>query len=117
MAFTYALNVIGKRTVGTRQAFAGVSYGFAVTQGTAIEILSSLGLADDLGFINADEDITSVQVDAQKLLSASIDPKKQRINGQQLGFDSNLEWELSGLLKVQDDLRASERATVFLELN
>jgi hypothetical protein len=117
MAFTYALNVIGKRTVGTRKAFAGVSYGFAVTQGTAIEILSSLGLAEDLDFINADADITCVQVDAQKLLSASIEPKKQKINGQQLGFDTNLEWELSGLLRVQEDLRASERATVFLELN
>ena len=117
MAFTYALNVIGRRPFGTRKAFAGVSHGFAVTQGTAWEILASLGLADDLEVLIADPDITCVQVDVEKLLGASIDPKQKKVNGQQLGFDTNLEWELSGLLKVQEDIRSSERPTVFLELN
>ncbi|WP_262267188.1 MULTISPECIES: hypothetical protein [Microvirga] len=118
MAYSYALNVIRQRNVNGRTAFAGVSRSFAVTRGTATEILSSLGLGEDLDFINSDEDVCSVQVSAQKILEAKIDPKQQIVNGQELGFGNiNLRSELEGLLEVQQDLRASSRATVFLELN
>jgi hypothetical protein len=118
MAYSYALNVIRQRNVNGRIAYAGVSRSFAVTRGTATEILSSLGLGEDLDFINSDEDVCSVQVNAQKILSAQIDPSKQIVNGQELGFGNiNLQTELEGLIEVQQDLSASERATVFLELN
>jgi hypothetical protein len=118
MAYTYALNVIRQRTVEGRTSYAGVSRCFAVTRSTATSILESLGLREDLDFINGDDEVCSVQISAQKILGATIDLDKQRINGQEIGgSDVNLKTELQGLIEVQQDLKGSDRSTVFLELN
>jgi len=117
MAYTYALSVIRRRTSDGQTAFAGCARTFAVTSSTARWILDSLDLGKSLDFIESDPEITSVQVDRQKIASARVDLKKQIINGTEFGHTTNYSTELGELLAIQRELLADPEARVFLEID
>jgi hypothetical protein len=117
MAYTYALNVIRRCESNGRIAFSGVSRIFAAIRGTAESILASLDLSDPLAFIHGDDVITSVPVDRGKIIGAKIDPKKQTINGDEVGREISYQTEFGELLAAQRDLLADPEARVFLEID